>query len=120
MALQLMMRHARSVPDVTAVLFFNPNCIYTLSDSALLFNYHAATQGFVPTPEWDEWLNADGSPPEVTAVPPLNVSIAPALHYQSASWSPSSLDCRGMTFPLYDWVWCGKLRLGSASGPTRA
>jgi hypothetical protein len=103
-ALQLYLKNAKSVPDVTIVLFFTANCIYTLSDLALLMNYDLATKDVPMTAPWKDWLGKDVDR-RARATPPLNVTIAPALHYQTASWTPTSLECRGLTFPQYDWVW---------------
>lgn len=116
--LQMSMHLSGVLPDVTVVLYFSDNCMYdncmytnncmyNLSDSALVKHFTTGPLDSI-TPAWRAWL-ADDEKPDLGVVPPLNVSIAPALHYQSSNWNPSSLDCRVVAFPLFDWVWPGQV-----------
>lgn len=79
--------------------------MYTLSDLALLLEYNRVMKDVVMTAPWRDWVSHDAAVSLATAIPPINATIAPALHYQTASWTPTSLQCRGLTFPQYDWVW---------------
>lgn len=115
--LQLMFQYYRSEnpPNATIVMKFVDDCFRDFSTSAIIerTNYYAM-QPEQSSP-WGEWIGrsedtlpaetaeSSGVEPSAQISSPLD-GVAPVLFWHTSAKTEPSIDCHGLSMPLYDWL----------------